>query len=116
MFGVRPLRTRTVSLTVNAFKRGANGSMDLLDVDHSDELAGFEVCRQKLWGHASVRALGLVVLPSLSAGDIYAEGDAIPKLEAEVKTLLEHLAVVAVETGYDEAFITHRCQNILGAV
>jgi len=90
--------------------------MNIIDVDHSEELAGFERCRQDLWGHEAVRALGLALLPTLAEGDIYAEGDAIGQLESDTQRLLTHVTAVAEATRYTTEFITQRCQNILSAV
>jgi hypothetical protein len=105
-----------MTLIVNTFIRTANGGMDFVDVDHSDELAGFESCRTDLWGHVSVRALGLKLLPTLAEQDIYAEGDDIRQLESDVHLLLSHVMTVAEKTKYSTDFINHRCQNMLNAI
>ena len=89
--------------------------MDFIEAGPGSDLAGFEICRHKLWGHKSVRALGLLLLPTLAEGDIYAEGDAIAQLEADVHQILKHLSDVSAKTEFTEEFIEHRCRNILEA-
>ena len=105
-----------MTLSVNVYVRTPDGRVDILPVDHADELAGFESCRHELWGHQTVRALGLRLLPTLVEGDIWAEGSAIDHLESDTERLLAHVTVVANATGYSGDFISSRCRNILGAI
>ena len=106
----------TMSLSVNAYTRRPDGGMEIVSVDSSEELAGFERCRRELWGHEFVRGLGLTLLPTLAEGDIYAEGEAVGRLERDTQCLLTHVTSVAAATRYTTEFITQRCQNILGAI
>lgn len=87
-----------------------------MEVDHSEELAGFERCRHGLWGHEAVRALGLALLPTLVEGDIYSEGDALSVLESEIQLILTHVPAVAEATQFRVDYVTSRCHNILRAV
>lgn len=90
--------------------------MEIVSVDSSADLAGFERCRRDLWGHEFVRGLGVTLLPRLAEGDIYAEGEDIGRLESDTQCLLTHVTSVSEATRYTAEFITQRCQNILGAV
>ena len=106
-----------MSLIVNVYQRGEDGAIILLDSpNHSEELAGVEVCRQQLWGAASTRSLGLTLLPSLAESDLYAEGDDLTQLGQEAQTILENVAFLARETGYGDEYIAFRTRNILSAV
>ena len=60
--------------------------------------------------------MGLALLPTLAEDDIYAEGEAVGRLESDTQRLLTHVTVVAEATGYTSEFINLRCQNILGAI
>ena len=102
-----------MSLIVNAYSRSESQLEFAPPVEHADELAGFEDCRQTLWGHPFVVSLGLSLLPLLAHDDLYCEG--VARLEAEVELLLTRLVSVSAATGFDGDFITRRCQNILGA-
>lgn len=106
----------TMSLIVNTYTRTPDGRMDIIEVDHSEELAGFERCRQDLWGHISVRALGLVILPTLANSDIYAEGEAIVQLERDTNLILTNVSAVVEATQYTSDFVIKHCQNILRAI
>src|SRR6516165_12282738 len=105
-----------MSLSVSTYIRRPDGGMEIVSVDSSDELAGFECCRRDLWGHEFVRGLGLTLLPTLAEGDIYAEGEAVGRLQSDIQCLLDHVTSVAEATRYTTDFITQRCQNILGAI
>ena len=105
-----------MSLTVNTYRKLPDGNMDFIEVPHSEEVAGFEHCRHELWGHESVRALGLSLLPSLAHTDIYADSESVAQLESETQQIIAHVAEIAEATQYRADFITYRCQNILGAI
>lgn len=79
-------------------------------------MAGFESCRRGLWGHETARSLGLTLLPSLSDSDVYAEGDDLDRLDAEVQTVLRSLDLLSRATGFRADYIELRCRNILEAI
>jgi hypothetical protein len=106
-----------MTLMVYPFRRGSDGELIRLEVsrEHND-LAGFEVCRTTLWGSEAARALGLTLLPSLADTDVYAEEEDLNRLEIELATLRNALALVVERTGYREDFIRQRVDNIAEAV
>jgi len=109
-------KTVSMSLIVNTYKRLPAGGMDIIEVAHAEEVAGFERCRHDLWGHEFVLSLGLALLPSLVHTDIHAEGEALDLLEREAGQIIVHVAGIAEATQYRADYITSRCQNILAAV
>jgi len=105
-----------MSLLVNVFTRDAEGHWNVFDDEEGQEHAGFEACRTKLWGSPAAIALGLTLLPTLAHGDLYAEGTEMERLEREISVVLDNLPELARVSGYEEAYIRARAQNILGAV
>lgn len=110
-----------MSLIVNVYTRGDDGSMNFLDDRHvtkaaqTAQQAGFESCREKLWGSPAAISLGLSLLPMLAQGDLYAEGQDVEQLAQEIHRVLDNLPLLARETGYDESYIEARAQDILNA-
>jgi hypothetical protein len=106
-----------MALMVFPYTRGPDGEPTRLEVppEHND-LAGFEECRRTLWGSDIARALGLTLLPSLAEGDIYAEDEDLSRLDAELSTLRNAVALVAESTLFREDFIRQRIDNIAAAI
>lgn len=105
-----------MSLLVHAYTRSGS-KPDFVPIEHSEELAGFEVCRRTLWGHPFVASLGLSLLPSLAHTDVCCEGEeSLAQLSAEVELLIARCESVSAATSFDTEFILHRCRNILGAI
>ena len=105
-----------MSLCVNVFV-GRPGAEDfeVLPADGCEELAGPESWRTVLWGAASVRQLGLTLLPSLAGADIYASGDELTRLNSEVETILQYAWFLADATGIEQDAIAFRAGNIRAA-
>lgn len=101
-----------MSLIVLASKELPDGStIDLAPTPPHNDLAGFESTRLSFYGSEYARSLGLVLLPTLAHGDIYASGDDLAMLEREVRLLLDNLDPAA-----DRAYWSFRLNNILEAV
>ena len=87
-----------MSLLVNAYTRGPDGRMVFIDPPHpSEELAGLESYRQRLYGSRAAHSLGLRLLPTLDGGDVYAEGAAVEQLRAEAELALAHAELFPAE-------------------
>ncbi len=107
-----------MSLLVYAYQRAlGKGTADFIPLEPSDgysELAGFETWRTEVWGSSALIELGARILPRLAVGDIYAEGDEIADLEADVNLVLEHGRTLFGADGFES--VETRAQNILDAV
>ncbi len=106
-----------MSLLVNAYKRDEAGKVVFLDVeDHSQELAGFETFRKTFYGGQPARSLGLRLLPSLGEGDLYCEGEDLPKLRQEADIILQNIELFTEEAAADSEVLQFRILNILAAI
>ena len=66
--------------------------MDFIEPDSpSEELAGFESYRKKLYGSQAAVSLGLRLLPSLATQDLYAEGPQLERLRGEAELVLANI-------------------------
>jgi hypothetical protein len=105
-----------MTLLVNNFTRGADGVMRLVEpTEHSDELAGFETYRWKVYGSATARSLGMRILPQLASGDVYVEGTDVSLLLAETELALAHIDMFAAEADTVADSLRFRFQNIAKA-
>ena len=90
--------------------------MQLTEVaEHSQELAGFESYRQKLFGSAAAQSLGLRLLPTLTNCDLYAEGADVARLLAEAELALANIELFVPEAGASAENLRTRFQNIANA-
>lgn len=107
-----------MTLIVNPYVRDKNQEIEDLEFDDDPPryMAGFEACRHNLWGHESARSLGLVLLPSLAHQNVYAEGEDLDKLEAEVQKILSNLELLSNSTKYRADSIEFYCGNFLLAI
>jgi hypothetical protein len=106
-----------MSLLVNVFTRDDLGKMVFLDADdHSQELAGFEVFRKTFYGGEAARSLGMRLLPSLAEGDLYAEGDDLPRLQDEANRILQNIDLFTDEAAAEREVLRFRVQNIVNAI
>ena len=108
-----------MSLLVYAYIRETDGSIK--DIEEKPEapyndLAGFEGCRNKLWGSKIVKQIGCKILPQFSGNDVYAENNNLKSLENDCHLILNSIKEVSTKTDYDEKFIELRVQNILHAI
>ncbi|MFI7010560.1 hypothetical protein [Streptomyces sp. NPDC050145] len=100
-----------MSLLVEVFVRDPDGTLRILDVpDDVYQSGGFESWRKTVWGSDLVRSLGARLLPQLSADDLYAEADQVPRLLDEVALVREHLDTVARGTRHPREVEEHRDQ------
>ena len=105
-----------MSLLVNNFIRLADESIALVDVsDHSEELAGFENYRHSVFNSAAALELGLVMLPKLAFGDIYAEGRDIGIIRSEALVILKNIDIFATQIGVASGHLRLRMDNIVRA-
>jgi hypothetical protein len=89
-----------MSLLVHAYKRDpATGKILELEAKPTpprNDLAGFEIWRQTVYGSPAARKLGLKVLASLGANDdVYAEGADLDQLKSETEALLANVSTIA---------------------
>lgn len=105
-----------MTLLVNTFTRGPQGELQLAEAaEHSEELAGFENYRQKLYGSATAQSLGLRLLPTLTNSDLYAEGTDVGRLLAEAELALANIELFVSEAGATAENLRPRFQNIANA-
>jgi hypothetical protein len=91
--------------------------MDFIEPDNpSEELAGFESDRQKLYGSQAAVSLGLKLLPSLATEDMYAEGPDLERLRGEVEFALVNIGLFEVESGASAENLRSRFENIICAI
>lgn len=109
-----------MSLIVQAYRRDPEtGKMTELDtepVPPCNEMAGVDALRFRVYGSAAVKNLGLTLLPSLAKDEVYAEGDDLDRLEAEIDLLTHNLSAVAASTEVDEEGLRFRLDNMREAV
>lgn len=101
-----------MSLTVCAFRVIDDEWIDLKlpEVGGTSWLAGHEVKRWEFYGSEKSKSLGLMMLPSLAYGDIYAKGPKqLSALEAEVQILFDKF-------GQTDDYWHFRLGNILRAI
>jgi hypothetical protein len=105
-----------MSLLVNAYTRDETGKMTIVPMeDHAQELAGFEVFRERFYGGETARSLGLQLLPSLSEGDLYCEGEDLARLRKECEMILQNIEIFSAEAG-DMEVLRFRVCNIIAAI
>lgn len=105
-----------MSLLVNAYTRDPEGRITIINpAEHWQELAGFESYRQQLYGSRAARALGLLLLPTLDGGDIYAEGAEVKRLRAEAELALAHVESFVAEAEATVESLRPRFENIIAA-
>jgi hypothetical protein len=85
-------------------------------LDGMDRMAGFENCRQSLYGSALAKQLGLTLLPELALGDLTVEYEQLEALEQETHVLLDHLTQFSVASQQTPDYIRARVQNIQAAI
>jgi len=105
-----------MTLGVHAYVPEADGRMTFLDGPAGSDLAGFERTRYDLWGSSCVVGLGTTLLPTLASTDIYALPSDLDQLDGDCVLVLDNLADVAAETGFDEDYIAVRLGNIRAAI
>ena len=106
-----------MSLLVHTYTRGPAGEMVFADGPPGTEVVGPSSARAGIYGSACVVALGARMLPSLLAGDVYAETAAeLDALEADCRLILDNLTHVATSVGRDPDFIADRIGNIAAAI
>jgi hypothetical protein len=106
-----------MTLVVNAYIRDSSGSMDIIELDSpSQELAGFESYRQKLYGSQVAVLLGLTLLPSLTTKDVYAEGSDLGQLLSEAELAIANIGLFEAESGVIAESLRARFENIICAV
>jgi hypothetical protein len=105
-----------MTLLVNTFTRSPDGAMQLAEpAEQSQELAGFESYRRKVYGGAMARSLGLQILPTLASSDLYVEGNDVARLLAEAELALANVEVFAAEAETTTDSLAQRFQNIATA-
>lgn len=105
-----------MSLSVNVFSLNPDGSMELIEPkEHSQELAGFESYRQKLYGSKVSRELGFQLLPTLDGSDLYCVGDEVIQLREEANKAIENIELFVEELGVDAEMLSYRFDNIINA-
>jgi hypothetical protein len=106
-----------MTLVVNAYVRDSSGAIDFIEPDSpSEELAGFESYRQKLYGSQAAVSLGLRLLPSLATEDVYAEGPDLERLRGEAELALANIGLFEAESGASAESLRPRFENIICAV
>jgi hypothetical protein len=106
-----------MTLVVSVYVRDSSGSMDIIEPDSpSEELAGFESYRQKLYGSQVAVSLGLKLLPSLATKDVYAEGPALEQLRDEAELAIANIGLFEAESGASAESLRPRFENIICAV
>ena len=110
-----------MTLTVSVYRKTASGELHDVELQPGPaggepSLFGFERCRTTLWGASFTRDLGLALLPGLAEGNIYATGEALPRLRQEAEFLLQRRAELEHATGYREDYIEFRLGNLLRAI
>jgi len=102
-----------MTLNVNVYQHDEAGEMIFHDTeDHADTMAGFEVCRTSLYGSELAHSLGLVLLPSLAGANIYASGEEVMQLKAEVEVIIGAADAFAGVAGLEADYVRHRAGNI----
>lgn len=105
-----------MSLLVNVYTRTPDGEMVFVHpAEHSEELAGFESYRRKLYGSEAARVLGLRLLPKLDGEDLYVEGADLDRLRAEAEMALANVERFEAETGVTVERLRPRFENIIAA-
>lgn len=79
-----------MSLLVNIFSRTAD-KITIIETTEQEELAGFEACREALWGSKTAESLGLRLLISLKEQDLYVEFEELGHLKKKLKLYLKIL-------------------------
>jgi hypothetical protein len=108
-----------MSLSITVHRRNpATGELERFPADHpGDELGGFAVWRQQVWGSDAARELGLKLLPTLGDRyDVWAEGEWLDVLEREAQTLLADAPALAERLEVWPDVLQRRCENIIQAV
>jgi hypothetical protein len=105
-----------MTLLVNVYTRGDDGSTSLLESAHSEKLAGFESFRTTFYGGQTARTLGLRLFPTLADTDLYVEGEDLKILQAEAELVLQNIADFAKEANAEAETLRFRIKNILNAV
>jgi HEPN domain-containing protein len=91
--------------------------MEFIEPDNpSDELAGFESYRQKLYASQAAVSLGLKLLPSLATENVYAEGSDLERLLGEAELALANIGLFEVELGASAESLRPRFENIICAI
>jgi hypothetical protein len=105
-----------MTLCVDAYVLDGDGHMNILEAPVGADLAGHERTRYDLWGSSCVVALGATLLPTLASTDVYASTSELDELDRDCVLILDNLARVVRETGWDEDYIRYRLGNIRAAV
>lgn len=105
-----------MTLSVNVYTRNDTGAMQIVEpAEGLHELAGFESYRHGLYGSEAARSLGFVLLPTLAASDIYAEGEQVTQLQREAEIALANIARFELEARTTAEHLRSRFQNIIRA-
>lgn len=109
-----------MSLVVYPYTRDPE-SGDMVDIDtwidgEFSDLFGLESWRYSVWGSQVLLDLGCAILPSLNHTDIYAEGDQLYKLEAEINFIQKNLPDILKSIKADQQSISDRLDNAMDAI
>lgn len=109
-----------MSLVVYPYTRDPE-SGDIVDIDtwidgDFSDLFGLESWRYSVWGSQVLLDLGCTILPSLRHTDIYAVGDQLDRLEAEIILIQKNLPNIIKNIKLDQQSISHRLDNAMDAI
>lgn len=85
-------------------------------LDGMDQMAGFESCRQSLYGSSLAQQLGLTLLPELATYDLTVEYEQLEALEQETHVLLDHVEQFSTVSQLTPDYIRARVENIQAAI
>ena len=100
-----------MTLTVTAYHATEDADGERLEeIACPSDLAGFESTRRTFYAGPTARRLGLTLLPQLAASDLWARGDELTALRAEVVAMLNNLPTDG------DPYWPFRLNNILQAI
>ena len=105
-----------MTLLITVYRHGPTGTEILRAENHAHELGGFERFRTTFYGGATARSLGLRLLPTLAAHDLYVENDQLDELEREANNVLNSIELFEVEADADVDLLRYRVENVLRAI
>ena len=79
------------------------------------DMAGFEVCRTRLYGCALASARGLTLLPGLAHGYLDLSAEEVPNLLAEADIILADSEAFGEASGFGAYYVERRVGNIRSA-
>lgn len=108
-----------MTLSVDVFLRDpVSAEVTYVPTDETrSDLAGFEVCRQTLWGAPRAIAAGLTILPELrTTAVIWVDYEDLGRLEHECDLLDACAEDLAEEEAWDVSFVRRKVKNVRDAI